>query len=79
MAVVALATPDGRVRWRRGECRGIITFAPQGTGGFGYDPVFYMPEFGCTMAELPAEIKNRVSHRARATLRAIPLLETMYN
>jgi XTP/dITP diphosphohydrolase len=78
VAVVTIAAPDGRVRWRLGECRGMITFAPQGAGGFGYDPVFYMPEFGCTMAELPGEIKNRVSHRARAALRVIPLLGAVY-
>jgi XTP/dITP diphosphohydrolase len=49
-----------------GECRGRITFAPRGKGGFGYDPIFFVPEFDKTMAELDPEEKNRISHRARA-------------
>jgi len=72
--VVAIATPDGQVQTAEGECRGIIAFEPRGTHGFGYDPVFYMPEFDATMAELPPEVKNRVSHRARAVRAARPLL-----
>lgn len=49
-----------------GECAGEILSAPRGIGGFGYDPLFYMPEYGMTMAELPPEEKNRVSHRGAA-------------
>jgi len=49
-----------------GECRGFIAREPRGLCGFGYDPLFYVPEFGCTMAELNADTKNRISHRARA-------------
>jgi XTP/dITP diphosphohydrolase len=64
--VIALAWPDGRIETFEGQCDGVIAFEPQGTNGFGFDPVFYMPEHGCTMAELPTEVKNRVSHRARA-------------
>ena len=64
--VIALAWPDGRVETFEGQCDGVIAFEPRGTNGFGFDPVFYMPEHGCTIAELPAEVKNRVSHRARA-------------
>jgi XTP/dITP diphosphohydrolase len=64
--VIALAWPDGRIETFEGQCDGVIAFEPRGTNGFGFDPVFYMPEFGCTMAELPTEVKNRVSHRARA-------------
>jgi XTP/dITP diphosphohydrolase len=64
--VIALAWPDGRVETFEGQCDGVIVFEPRGTNGFGFDPVFYMPEHGCTMAELPTEVKNRVSHRARA-------------
>jgi XTP/dITP diphosphohydrolase len=64
--VIALAWPDGRAETFEGQCDGVITFEPRGTNGFGFDPVFYMPEHGCTMAELPTEVKNRVSHRARA-------------
>jgi len=64
--VIALAWSDGRIETFEGQCDGVIAFEPRGTNGFGFDPVFYMPEHGCTMAELPTEVKNRVSHRARA-------------
>ena len=69
--VIAVATPDGRVEFCSGECLGIITFEPRGEQGFGYDPVFYLPELGKTMAELPLEIKNQVSHRGQAA-RKVP-------
>ncbi len=72
VAVMAVATPGGQARLCRGSVRGVIMFAAQGVGGFGYDPVFYMPSFGCTMAELPDEIKNKISHRARAAARSVP-------
>lgn len=49
-----------------GECRGIIAHKSVGTGGFGYDPIFFVPEYGKTFGEIPPEIKNQVSHRARA-------------
>lgn len=74
---VAIAYPDGRVGTAEGACEGQIAFAPRGDNGFGYDPVFYMPEWGQTMAELPAEIKNRISHRARAIAAARPLLNAL--
>lgn len=66
VCVAAFATPAGSVRVARGECRGTILPAPRGSAGFGYDPVF-RPE-GCdvSMAELPAALKNRISHRGRA-------------
>jgi XTP/dITP diphosphohydrolase len=64
--VIAVATPEGQIYTTEGSCEGIIAFAPKGEHGFGYDPVFYFPEYGMTMAELPLEIKNRISHRARA-------------
>ena len=63
---LALATPDGRVLRARGECAGIIALEPRGETGFGYDPVFWVPEYGATMAQLGPEIKNRISHRAQA-------------
>jgi XTP/dITP diphosphohydrolase len=63
---IALAFPDGRLFRARGECAGSIALAPRGTQGFGYDPVFWVPAYGATMAELGPEIKNRISHRARA-------------
>jgi XTP/dITP diphosphohydrolase len=68
--VIAIAAPGGRVDLCHGECRGIIIPTPRGRHGFGYDPVFYLPELGRTMAELTLAEKNRVSHRARAAARA---------
>lgn len=58
--------PNGEVRFFEGECEGLIAPEPVGDKGFGYDPIFYFPEYGLTMAQLPEETKNRVSHRARA-------------
>ena len=72
--VIALATPAGDVQFAEGTVEGRIAEAPAGTGGFGYDPVFYLPEFGCTMAQLPEGVKNTISHRARAVEHAVPLL-----
>ncbi len=74
---VALATPQGQVRTAEGACEGRIAFGPVGDNGFGYDPVFYMPDHGLTMAQLPPELKNQVSHRARASQAALGLLEGM--
>ncbi len=68
--VIALAKPDGTVKTFTGACRGIIAFEPVGTEGFGYDPVFFIPELGKTMAELNMDEKNRISHRAKAVLKA---------
>jgi XTP/dITP diphosphohydrolase len=64
--VIALCYPDGICRTFDGELRGIILAAPRGSGGFGYDPLFLVPEFGQTLAELPLTIKNRISHRGKA-------------
>ena len=66
VCAIALALPDGRLATARGECAGVIAAAPQGTEGFGYDPVFWLPEYGATMAQLGPGVKNRLSHRARA-------------
>lgn len=63
---IALALPDGRLFRARGECRGYIALEPEGEQGFGYDPVFWLPEYGATMATVGLEVKNRLSHRARA-------------
>lgn len=71
----ALATPQGEVEIAEGSCRGVIAFAPRGKHGFGYDPVFYLPEQGCTMAELEPEVKNRISHRARAASKIKKVLQ----
>lgn len=66
VCVIALAAPGERPCLFRGECEGYISLEPHGGGGFGYDPVFYLPVFCRTMAELSMEEKNRVSHRAAA-------------
>jgi XTP/dITP diphosphohydrolase len=66
LCVVAVAEPEGETYTAAGTCEGVIALAPQGDYGFGYDPVFYLPEHGRTMAQLPTEVKNRISHRARA-------------
>lgn len=75
--VIALAMPDGTEEIAEGECEGIIIDTPRGEHGFGYDPVFFMPALGKTMAELPPELKNRVSHRARALMRMKPVLRAL--
>ena len=75
--VIAVATPGGVVELCSGECRGFITFEPRGEKGFGYDPIFYLPEQDKTMAELPLEIKNQVSHRGQAARKAYYLLERL--
>ena len=66
VCVLALALTDGRIITTSGECPGIITDGPSGTGGFGYDPVFLDPASRLTFAELLQEEKNRISHRRRA-------------
>ena len=66
VCAAALATPDGEVVTALGECAGRIVAAPRGEGGFGYDPIFEVDAGGRTLAEVPAEEKNRISHRARA-------------
>jgi len=73
--VIAIATPEGDVELCSGECDGFIALEPRGEGGFGYDPVFYLPELGKTMAELTLETKNKISHRGRAAQKASQLLK----
>lgn len=63
---VVVARPDGRTLVAEGICEGFILQEPRGSGGFGYDPVFFHPPSGCTFAELRPEQKNALSHRARA-------------
>jgi XTP/dITP diphosphohydrolase len=77
--VIAIATPDGEAELCSGECHGFITLEPRGEEGFGYDPVFYLSELGKTMAELPLEVKNQVSHRGQAARQACQLLRRKYN
>ena len=66
VCVITCLWPDGRKIVARGECPGVITREVHGENGFGYDPVFYLPELGMTYAELASEQKNAISHRARA-------------
>lgn len=73
--VMAIADLKGRFHLCEGECPGLIAFEPRGTGGFGYDPIFYLPEPGKTMADLSPGEKNRISHRARAAEKARVVLK----
>ena len=73
--VIALARPNKPIEYCEGSCEGLITLAPRGKEGFGYDPIFYFQELNKTMAELTAEVKNRISHRARAAACARKLLQ----
>lgn len=66
VCVVCCAFPNGHSITARGECHGEIAKVPQGDGGFGYDPIFYLPEMGAYMAELSAEEKHKISHRGMA-------------
>jgi XTP/dITP diphosphohydrolase len=72
--VVVLAAPKGETHTTEALCEGLIAFEPRGDSGFGYDPVFYMPEHNATMAQLPMDLKNRISHRARALHKMLPIL-----
>ncbi len=63
---IAVVFPNGEEQTFFGKCEGKILTERHGKNGFGYDPVFFVPEYGCSMAELPAETKNSISHRSRA-------------
>lgn len=66
VCAMACAFPDGRIITTRGVIEGRIGHEERGNNGFGYDPIFYVPEYGCTTSELPPEEKNKISHRGRA-------------
>lgn len=66
VCVIACVMPDGEIFTTRGTIEGCIGYEEKGENGFGYDPIFYLPERGCTTAELPPEQKNEISHRGRA-------------
>lgn len=66
VSVICCAFPDGGEVMARGECPGILAQGPSGDGGFGYDPIFYLPQLGKTMAQLTPAEKNQISHRACA-------------
>ncbi|PLX73955.1 MAG: non-canonical purine NTP pyrophosphatase [Desulfuromonas sp.] len=73
--VMALVDPDGNCQTFDGELKGVILEQPQGEGGFGYDPLFLLREYGQSLAELPLDLKNRVSHRGQALKKVITALE----
>ncbi|MGI6008232.1 MAG: XTP/dITP diphosphatase [Ruminococcus sp.] len=66
VCVIAAAFPNGEVLTAEGTVEGRIGYEERGENGFGYDPIFYVPEYGCSTAELPPEIKNKISHRGKA-------------
>lgn len=70
VCAIAAAFPDGTVKTVRGTMEGIIGYKEQGENGFGYDPIFFLPQYGCTSAQISMEEKNKISHRGKA-LRAI--------
>ena len=75
--VVCIASPEGQTFAAEGVREGYVAHEPAGTGGFGYDPVFYLPECERTMAQLPLRVKNRISHRARAAHNAKLILKPL--
>jgi XTP/dITP diphosphohydrolase len=75
--VIVIASPGGRTEVYSGECHGTIAFEAKGENGFGYDPIFSLPEISKTMAELPLETKNQISHRARASQKARQVLKQL--
>lgn len=75
---VAVAIPQGEIFYAEGDCPGEIIPEERGEHGFGYDPIFYLPQNGCTMAELPMNLKNQLSHRARAVHAAQPILRRLF-
>ncbi len=75
--VIAIAWPSGEVKTVAGTVEGVIQYEPKGAYGFGYDPVFYLPEMGMTTAQLPPEEKNRLSHRGQAARKAVALLKRL--
>jgi len=78
VCVVAIASPDGAIALQaEGICRGEILHAPLGSGGFGYDPIFYVPEKQLTFAEMTPELKKSVSHRGKAFAALLPKMAAM--
>jgi XTP/dITP diphosphohydrolase len=76
-AVIAVVRPDVETMTFEGICEGVIGREPVGDGGFGYDPIFYIPNKGKTMAELTMEEKNEISHRAVAAKKAVEFLKSL--
>lgn len=78
VCVVALCTAKGSCYVKEGECNGIISLSPCGSYGFGYDPIFFLPNYGKTMAELPLEVKNQISHRSQALKKMKSLIKELF-
>ena len=74
-ATIAISVPQNDIQIVEGDCYGEIIPEERGDNGFGYDPIFLFPELNKTMAELGMEEKNRLSHRAKAVMNAIPILK----
>ncbi len=79
VCIIAIASPEGQIEVCSGKCEGTIIDEPRGKNGFGYDPIFYFPELGKTMAELLVKVKNQVSHRAHAAQEAVKILNRIAN
>lgn len=79
ICVVALLFPDGSSLTVRGTCEGYIAAEPVGSNGFGYDPLFYVPEIGLTIAQMEANTKNSISHRGNALRKAAEHLEQVWS
>lgn len=78
VCVIAIARPDGEIALSAtGICTGEILTSPRGEGGFGYDPIFYVPEYALTFAEMSPELKRKISHRGRAFEQLLPHLKTL--
>jgi XTP/dITP diphosphohydrolase len=78
ICATTLAVPNGEVVTTEGICEGLVADGLQGTQGFGYDPIFLLPDQGKTMAELSSDVKNRISHRAKALMLLGPHLRSLY-
>lgn len=78
VCVIAAAFPDGEVQTVRGTIEGQIAHEIAGENGFGYDPIFYVPEYGCTTAEMDPDKKNELSHRGNALRAMRAIIETKY-
>jgi len=77
VCVVVLVFPNGKIYMVKEECKGSITFNPKGEHGFGYDPIFLVPEYNKTFAELGDKIKNQISHRGKAMRRMINIINEL--
>lgn len=79
VCVIAAAFPDGRVETARATIEGVIGYEERGQNGFGYDPIFYVPEYNCSTAELSPEQKNAISHRGKALRQMKEILKEAWN